>query len=80
MNKDEIEMQLLSLSYERYVSRAHTIFSAFCDIFFGIIVGGLGTVLAFIQAKVFEFQRLKPANSKPVRVLVSTEGVYKSLD
>lgn len=58
MKEKEIRLQLLSLQYERNTSKAHTIFSSFWDIFFGIIVGGLSLSLGFIETKVFEFHRL----------------------
>jgi len=58
MKTDEVELALLSVSYSRYVSRAHTIFSSFWDIFFGIIVGGTGLVLASMEVGLFELQRL----------------------
>lgn len=58
MNPQEVELHLLSLKYERQISRAHTIFSSFWDIFFGIIVGTLGIFLALIEINAFEFNRL----------------------
>ena len=57
MNPDEIRLTLLSLSYERYVSRAHTIFESYWNIFFGILVGTLGLVIALIEIEVLEFNR-----------------------
>lgn len=39
-DKDQIKLTVLTLRYERCVSKAHTIFSSFWDVFFGVIVGG----------------------------------------
>ena len=58
MNQDEVELAVLTLSYERYVSRSHTIFATFFDILFGLVVGTLGIVLALIEVNVIEFNRL----------------------
>lgn len=58
MKKEEVRLQLLSLQYERNISKAHTIFSSFWDLFFGLIIGGLSLSLGFIETKVFEFHRL----------------------
>ena len=55
MNKQQIQLELLSLGYNRQVSRAHTIFSSFWDIFFGISVGFLGLVLATEEVGLLEF-------------------------
>ena len=73
MNPEEIQLTLLSLSYERYVSRAHTIFSTFWDIFFGIMVGFLGLILSFLQIKIIEFQ--KYTISIIIIILLSTNGL-----
>ena len=54
MNKQQIQLELLSLGYNRQVSRAHTIFSSFWDIFFGISVGFLGLVLAMKEVELLE--------------------------
>ena len=58
MNQDETQLQLLSLSYSRYVSRSHTIFESFWNIFFGIMIGTLGLVIALIEIDVLDFNRL----------------------
>ena len=54
MNKQQIQLELLSLGYNRQVSKAHTIFSSFWDIFFGISVGFLGLVLATKEVGLLE--------------------------
>ena len=54
----QIELTLLTLAYERQVSRSHTIFACFWDIFFGIIVGSISIVLGLIEVGVMEFHRL----------------------
>ena len=54
MNKQQIELELLSLSYSRQVSRAHTIFTSFWDISFGISVGFLGIILGMKQVNLLE--------------------------
>lgn len=58
MDPKEAELTLLSLQYERQISRAHTIFSSFWDIFFGVMVGFLGLVLSLKQIEFLEFNRL----------------------
>lgn len=57
MKQEDIDLQLLSLEYERYVSRAHTIFESFWNIAFSIIVGGLGIVLGLYQINVLKFNK-----------------------
>lgn len=57
MKQQDIELQILSLEYGRYVSRAHTIFESFWDIAFSIIVGGLGIVLGLYQINVLKFNK-----------------------
>ena len=54
MNKQQIELELLSLSYSRQVSKAHTIFTSFWDIFFGISVGFLGLILGMKQVNILD--------------------------
>ena len=54
MNKQQIELELLSLGYNRQVSKAHTVFSSFWDIFFGISIGFLGLVLGMKQVGLLE--------------------------
>jgi len=58
MKKEEVELQILTLSYSRHVSRAHTIFSSFWDIFFGILVGFLGLVLGLYEIDALNFNLL----------------------
>lgn len=60
MNRREtdITLTLLTLHYERQTSRSHTIFSAFWDLFFGVVVGSLGTIIGLIEIEVIEFHVL----------------------
>lgn len=60
MNPIEIEKELtiLSLSYERQVSRAHTLFSTFWDIFNWTTIGAIGVALGLHQIQLIELHRL----------------------
>ena len=51
------DLALLSLSYERQVSRAHTIFSAFWEIFNLLTIGSIGVILSLKQTGIFDFNR-----------------------
>ncbi|MBI2147224.1 hypothetical protein HYU19_01975 [Candidatus Woesearchaeota archaeon] len=59
MKNDQKEVKLvqLTLDYERQISKAHTIFSSFWDIFFGVIIGGLGVALGLYQISVLQFNK-----------------------
>ena len=49
MRKSDKDLELLSLSYSRYVSRAHTTFSSWVDAIIGITIGYIGIVLSYLQ-------------------------------
>ncbi len=49
MNNNDIQLNLLSLSYSRYFSRAHTIFECWVELLVGGLIGFFGVVLSYIQ-------------------------------
>lgn len=55
MDKQQIALEILSLGYSRQVSRAHTIFSSFWDIFFGISIGFLGLIIGMKEVGFAEY-------------------------
>lgn len=54
MDDKDIELNILSLRYSRYISKAHTIFSTCIGIIMGGIVGLFGIVFAY--SEVFEIK------------------------
>jgi len=55
---------LLSLSYSRYISRAHTTFSSLVELIIGVTIGFFGVVFAY--SEVFD---LKPDPYKIIALL-----------
>ena len=49
MNRQEVELNIFFLQYQRYVSRAHTIFSSFFEIFMAVLFGVFGLVFGLVQ-------------------------------
>lgn len=49
MDKKDAQLNLLFLEYQRYVSRAHTIFSSFFEISLGILFGVFTVVLGLVE-------------------------------
>lgn len=47
--KEKIELELQYLSYSRYVSRAHTIFSSGIDSILATIFGTVGIVISLVE-------------------------------
>ncbi|HLC31507.1 MAG TPA: hypothetical protein VJB08_05970 [Candidatus Nanoarchaeia archaeon] len=58
MKKETTPLQILILQYEREISKAHTIFSSFWEIFNGIVIGTIGIWLSLIQVGAFNFNKL----------------------
>ena len=50
-NKEKIELELHYLSYSRYVSRGHTIFSICAEVLLAIIFGTIGVVLSLVEIR-----------------------------
>lgn len=51
MDKKDVQLNLFFLEYQRYVSRAHTIFSSFFEISLGILFGVFTVVLGLVEIK-----------------------------
>ena len=51
MDKIDIRLNLLFLEYQRYVSRAHIIFTSFFEISLGILFGVFTIILALVEIK-----------------------------
>ena len=49
MDKIDVKLNLLFLEYQRYISRAHTIFTSFFEISMGILFGVFTIVLALVE-------------------------------
>src|SRR3989344_3555622 len=49
MEKIDVRLNLLFLEYQRYVSRAHTIFTSFFEISLGILFGVFTIILALVE-------------------------------
>lgn len=49
MDKIDVRLSLLFLEYQRYVSRAHTIFTSFFEISLGILFGVFTIILALVE-------------------------------
>lgn len=49
MKEDELQLNLLSLSYSRYFSRAHAIFECWVELLIGGLIGFFGLILSYIQ-------------------------------
>jgi len=55
---DEIELELNYLAYQRYFSRAHTIFSTCAEIVLAVIFGTIGIVISLVEIKyILEFNK-----------------------
>src|SRR3989344_3848913 len=58
MDKKEVELGLLSLEYQRQVSRAHTIFSTFFNMLLAVIFGVFGVMIGLVEIRAIAFNKL----------------------
>ena len=55
---DKIELELNYLAYQRYVSRAHTIFSTCAEVVLAVIFGTIGIVISLVEIDyILEFNK-----------------------
>ena len=71
MKKSDKELELLSLSYSRYVSRAHTSFSACVEAVVGISIGYIGLILSYLQLYKIPIDKFKLFSSVLVSIIVA---------
>ncbi len=69
-NKEEVNLKLLELSFERYLSRAHTTFEVGASIIPTFILGVVGSFFALQQANMVLFNKYYVLNfSIPTMIL-----------
>ena len=72
MDEQEVKLSLLSLSYSRYVSRAHTIFDVWVAVIIAVVIGFFGSIIGYIQ-----YYNIKPDDFKTKAIIIGL--VYFSI-
>lgn len=57
MNKEEINLKLLELNYQRYLSRAHTTFEVCISLIPTVILGVAGIFFALLQIQIVLYNK-----------------------
>ena len=70
MQKSDKELELLSLSYSRYVSRAHTTFSSCVEAVVGITIGYIGLILSYLQLYRVPIDKFKLLSSILISIII----------
>lgn len=71
MRKSDKDLELLSLSYSRYVSRAHTTFSSWVEAIIGITIGYIGVTLSYLQIYQNPLDKFKVLSSILISIIIA---------
>ena len=71
MRKSDKDLELLSLSYSRYVSRAHTTFSSWVEAIIGITIGYIGVTLSYLQIYQSPLDKFKVLSSILISIIIA---------